>query len=211
MCSDSIKSLVQLDVTSDPTGQRSSSIQRTDENWFRLSPCVSDPSADAQTPSRLDVHPDPSNERSSTDLRCDGDRSRPSLGAQTTLPTFRLRLESGPDLSTDGNQSRPSPCARTPLLMLRLRSPISIFFSGHFLPWPVDISGVLDVSSPASRLFTSEQGSLSKEQLPTSHLFLLEFASTPIGKSSQNQPPLQGVLQSPATQAQDQRPEILHH
>nr|CAD7201562.1 unnamed protein product [Timema douglasi] len=40
-------------------------------------------------------------------------------------------------------------------------SPIIFFFFGHFLPWPVDIRGVLDSSSPASRLFTSEQGSSS--------------------------------------------------
>nr|CAD7406689.1 unnamed protein product [Timema cristinae] len=50
------------------------------------------------------------------------------------------------------------------------RSPIFFFFSGHFLPWPVDIPGVLDSHSPASRLFPREQGSSSMEQLLTSHL-----------------------------------------
>nr|CAD7569818.1 unnamed protein product [Timema californicum] len=53
----------------------------------------------------------------------------------------------------------------------KLRSPIFFFFFGHFLPWPVDIPRVLDSSSPGSRLFPSEQGSSSKEQLLMSHLF----------------------------------------
>nr|CAD7411459.1 unnamed protein product [Timema cristinae] len=51
-----------------------------------------------------------------------------------------------------------------------LWSPIFFFFSGHFLPWTVDIPGVLDSSSPSSHLFASEQSFPSKEQLPTSHL-----------------------------------------
>nr|CAD7404030.1 unnamed protein product [Timema poppensis] len=55
------------------------------------------------------------------------------------------------------------------------RSPIFFFFSGYFLPWPVDIPRVLDSSSPASRLFPSEQSSSSKEQPPTSHLYPLNL------------------------------------
>nr|CAD7588395.1 unnamed protein product [Timema genevievae] len=63
------------------------------------------------------------------------------------------------------------------LYLLLVGSPILFFFPGHFLPWPVDIPGVLDSSSPASRLFPSEQGSSSKEQLPTSHLYPLYLPS----------------------------------
>ncbi|CAG2057064.1 unnamed protein product [Timema podura] len=62
-------------------------------------------------------------------------------------------------------------------------SPIFFFFSGHFLLWPVDIPGVLDSSSPASRLFPSKQGSSIKEQLPTSHLYPLYFPSPLAGIS----------------------------
>nr|CAD7464308.1 unnamed protein product [Timema tahoe] len=58
-----------------------------------------------------------------------------------------------------------------------VRSPIFLFFTGHFLLWPVNFPGVLDSSSPASCLFPSEQGSSSKEQLPTSHLYPLYLPS----------------------------------
>nr|CAD7393942.1 unnamed protein product [Timema cristinae] len=66
--------------------------------------------------------------------------------------------------------------SRTRLVLRVRRSPIFFFFSGYFLPWPVDIPIVLDSSSPASRLFPSEQSSSSKEELPTlvtSHLDLM--------------------------------------
>nr|CAD7423618.1 unnamed protein product [Timema monikensis] len=54
-------------------------------------------------------------------------------------------------------------------LLTMSESPILFFFTGHFLLWSVDIPGVLDSFSSASHLFPSEQGSSSKEQLPTSH------------------------------------------